>query len=107
MRPLAVERVGVALLLSLGLFVSAAAQKFSPDNAAVIFATAARASTPLLEEAIDDSDKNLLTPGPSCLRPIIFHPALFGLAARRSDSQTTDSAKKDLKLYQLKGALLL
>ncbi len=107
MKPLAVERVGVALLLGLGLFVSAAAQQYSPDNATAIFATAARTSTPLLEEAIDDSDKNLLTPGPSYLQPTIFHPALFSLDAQRSDSQTTDSAKKDLKLYQLKGALLL
>jgi hypothetical protein len=104
---LAVKRVGAALLLCLGLFVSAAAQKFSLDNATVIFATAAWASTALLEEAIDDSDKNLPAPGPSYFQPTIIFPALFVSAAQRFDSPTTGSAKKDLKLYQFKGALLL
>jgi hypothetical protein len=104
---LPVAGVAAALLLSLGLFVSAAAQKFSPDSATVIFATAARASTPLLEVAIDESDKNLPAPGPSYLKPTTFRPPLFIPAAKRSDSQTTDAAKKDLKLYQLTSVLLI
>jgi len=104
---LAVARVAVALLLCLGLFVSAAAQQFSPDNATLIFPTTARASTPLLEVAIDEGDKNLPAPGPSYLQPAIFCPALLDPASKRSVSQTTDSAKKNLKLYQLNGVLLI
>jgi len=104
---LAVARVAVALLLSLALLVSAGAQKVSTDNATVIFATAAGASIPFLEEAIDDGDKNLSAAGPSYLQSTIFCPALFIPAAKRSVSQTTGVAKKDLKLYQIKGVLLI
>ena len=107
MKRLAVERVGVALLLSLGLFVSAAAQQFSPDNATLIFPTTARASTPLLEVAIDEGDKNLPAPGPSYLQSAVFRPALFAPASKRSVSRTAGAAKKDLKLYQLKSVLLI
>ena len=107
MKCLPVARVAAALLLSLGLFVSAAAQNFSPNNATVIFATAARAATPLLEVAIDESDTNLPAPGPSYLKSTTFRPPFFIPAAKRSDSQTTDAAKKDWKLYQLTSVLLI
>lgn len=103
MKCLPVDGVAVALLLSFGLFVSAATQKFSPNNATVIFVTVARASMPLLEEAIDDGDKHLPAPGPSCSH----RPAFLIPAAKRSVSQTTDSAKKNLKLYRLNGVLLI
>jgi hypothetical protein len=100
-------RIAAALLLSLAIFVGAAAQNFSTDNATVIFATAAGASTPLLEEAIDDREENLLASGPSYLQPTIFHPTFFIPVVNRFVSQTTVSANQNLKLYQLNGVLLI
>jgi hypothetical protein len=94
-------------MLSLALFVGTAAQNFSTDNATVIFATAASASTPLLEEAIYEGDENLSVSGPSYLQPTIFRPALFTAAAKQSVVQTANPAKKNLKLYQLSGVLLI
>jgi Na+(H+)/acetate symporter ActP len=102
-----VTRVTVVLLLSLGIFVGTVAQNFSTDNATVIFATAASASTPLLEEAIYDGDENLPASGPSYLQPTIFRPALFTPTAKQSVVQTASFAKKDLKLYRLNGVLLI
>ncbi len=107
MKCLAVARVAVALLLSFGLLVSAAAQKISTDNATVMVAGATADSMPLLEEAIDAGDENLPAPGPLYLQPTIFCPVLLAPASGRSVSQTTDVAKKDLKLYQLKRVLLI
>jgi len=102
-----VTRVAVALLLSLAIFVGTAAQNFSTDNATVIFATAASASTPLLEEAIYDGDENLPASGPSYLQPTIFRPALFTAATKQSVAQSTNFAKRNLKLYRLNGVLLI
>lgn len=107
MTRLAAERVGVAFLLSLALLVNGAAQKFSPDDATVIFVTAARGFIPLLEEAIDDGEKNLPASGPSYLQPTIFRPALVIAAAKQSDTQTADSTKKNSKLYRQMGVLLI
>jgi len=104
---LAVARVAVALLLSLALLVSASAQKVSANSATLLVASAARDPVPFLEEAIVDGDENLPAPGPSYLQPAIFCPALLDPASKRSVSQTTDSAKKNLKLYQLNGVLLI
>jgi hypothetical protein len=104
---LAVERVGVAFLLSFALLVSAASQKVLPNSTTLLVAGATRDSMPLLEEAIDVGDENPLVPDPSYLQPTIFCPALLDPASKRSFSQTTDSAKENLKLYQLNGVLLI
>ncbi|MBI1996027.1 MAG: hypothetical protein HYS66_06145 [Deltaproteobacteria bacterium] len=107
MKRLTVERVGVAFLLSLALLVSAASPKVLPNSATLLVAGAARDFMPLLEEAIDVVDENPLVPGPSYLQPTIFCPALLDPASKRSFSQTAGSAKKNLKLYQLNGVLLI
>jgi len=104
---LAVARIAAALLLSLGLLVSAAAQKVLANGATLIVASATADPMPHLEEAMDFGDEKLPAPGPAYLQPTIFCPVLFAPASKRSDSQTTDSAKKDLKLYQLKSVLLI
>jgi len=104
---LAVARVAVALLLSFGLLVSAAAQKVLANSVTLMVAGATGDPMPRLEEAMDVGDENLPAPGPSYLQPTIFCPALFAPASKRSVSHTTDSAKLDLKLYRLKGALLI
>ena len=107
MKRVAVARVAAALLLSFGLLVSAAAQKVLANSATLIVAGATGDPMPLLEEAIDVGDENLPAPGPSYLQPTIFCPALVIAAAKQSDTQTTDSAKKNSKLYQLMGVLLI
>ena len=107
MKRLTVARVAVAFLLSFALLVSAASQKVLANSATLLVASATRDSMPLLEEAIDVGDENLPARGRSYLQPTIFCPALLDPAAKRSVSQATDSAKMNLKLYQLNGVLLI
>ena len=107
MKRLAIARVGVAFLLNFARLGSAAAQTRSTDNAALIVAGADGSRPPVIGEAINDGDENVPAPGQSYLQPTIFRPAFFIPAAKRSVSQTTNSAKKNLKLYQLNGVLLI
>ena len=70
-------------------------------------ASAKAARLPVLEEATDDGDETLSAPGQSYLQPTMFCPALFVPPAKRTFAQTVDAAKKNLKLYRLKGVLLI
>jgi hypothetical protein len=104
---LAVARVAAALLLSFGLLVSAAAEKVLANSATLMVAGATGDPMPHLEEAIDVGDENLPAPGPSYLQPTIICPALFAPASKRSASRAGNFSKKNLKLYRLKGVLLI
>ena len=95
------------MLLSLALLAGAAAEKVLASGATLIVAGVAGDSLPLLGEAIDVSDPNLPSPGPLYLQSKIFRPSLLAPASTRSVSQTTGAAKEALKLYQLKGVLLI
>ena len=106
MKRLAAARVAVTFLLSLALLVTASAQKSLPDSATSTVASAKAARLPVLEEATDD-DENLPALGGSYLQPTKFCPAFFVPPAMRTFVQVADAAKKNLKLYRLKGVLLI
>ena len=69
-------------------------------------ASAKAARLPVLEEATD-VDENLPAPGQSYLQPTMLCLAHFVLPEKRTFAQIADSAKKNSKLYRLKGVLLI